>query len=127
MNKLRKADLLLFFGILAAAFFFLFIQNLTKEREADRVEVTVNGVFYASYSLLENRTVKIEQSEQVYNLFEIKDGSVKMLEASCPDKLCVNQKALTDSGGVIICLPNQVVIEVKGRNTENKEIDSVAG
>lgn len=127
MNKLRKADLLLFFGILAAAFFFLFIQNLTKEREADRVEVTVNGVFYASYSLLENRTVKIEQSEQVYNLFEIKDASVKMLEASCPDKLCVNQKALTDSGGVIICLPNQVVIEVKGRNTENKEIDSVAG
>ena len=42
---------------------------------------------------------------------EIKDGKVNMIEADCPDHLCMKQKAITDAGGTIVCLPNKVVIE----------------
>lgn len=128
MKKWKRTDVLIAAGILTAALFFLLFQNFWRNQEADRAEVTVDGKFYGSYTLNENKRVKVEQSGQEYNLFEIQDASVKMLEASCPDRLCVHQKALTGPGEAIICLPNRVVIEIKAKKADSRaETDSVAG
>ena len=44
-----------------------------------------------------------------------------MTEADCPDHLCISQKAVGNSGGTIVCLPNKVVIEgSKSRWTPKK-------
>ena len=44
--------------------------------------------------------------------------------ADCPDKLCVRQGAL-DRNGVIVCLPNRVVVRV---STESgADYDAVVG
>ncbi|MFR5116202.1 MAG: NusG domain II-containing protein [Eubacterium sp.] len=31
-----------------------------------------------------------------------------MISADCPDKLCVNQHAISSNGETIVCLPNKV-------------------
>ena len=36
-----------------------------------------------------------------------------MISADCPDKLCVNQHAISSNGETIVCLPNKVVVEVE--------------
>ena len=46
-----------------------------------------------------------------------------MVEASCPDKLCVNQKAVSKNNESIICLPNKVIVEVD--SSENSDLDAV--
>ena len=47
-----------------------------------------------------------------------------MVEADCPDKLCVHQKAISKNNETIICLPNKVVVQVT--SGEESEFDSVA-
>ncbi len=46
-----------------------------------------------------------------YNIIEVAAGQIKVIEANCPDQLCVKQGYLQNSP--IICLPNQMIIEFK--------------
>lgn len=42
-----------------------------------------------------------------------------MIEADCPDHLCLKQRAVDSTGGTIVCLPNKVVIEgIKGTSSD---------
>lgn len=45
---------------------------------------------------------------------EISGGRVRMIDSACPDKLCVRTGWISRPGESIICLPNRVVIEIKG-------------
>ena len=57
---------------------------------------------------------------------EIKDRRVRINEAHCPNGLCMKEGWV--SQGVIVCLPNKVVVFVGGRgNRLNKELDAVTG
>ena len=47
------------------------------------------------------------------NEIEVRPGSIGIVAASCPDKLCVHQGFLTGSLLPITCLPNRVVIQVR--------------
>lgn len=53
------------------------------------------------------------------NTIEIKDGTVFIAEATCPDKLCIKQ-GKRGEGCVnvtpIVCLPNKLYISVGGEN-----------
>ncbi|RKX70635.1 hypothetical protein DRP53_04370 [candidate division WOR-3 bacterium] len=42
-----------------------------------------------------------------------KDGVVRVTETSCPNKTCMHS-SITEKGGVIICIPNQVFIYLGG-------------
>ena len=44
----------------------------------------------------------------------IRDGGARIEEASCPDRLCVGMGVIRRAGQSIICLPNQVVVEIVG-------------
>ena len=44
--------------------------------------------------------------------FDIRDGKASITQASCPDLLCVHQGAVSRQGESIICLPNEVVVEI---------------
>ena len=48
------------------------------------------------------------------NTIEIKDGKVRMIEAQCPNHLCVHQGWIGLEGQSIVCLPNKVTVSVCG-------------
>lgn len=79
--------------------------------EGSSITVTKDGETYGTYSLLEEQTIVIEDGT-MKNIIEIKDGEAYMLEASCPDQLCVDQNEISFDQESIICLPNKVVITV---------------
>ena len=60
--------------------------------------------------------------ENSYNTVLVQQGHVRMLEASCPDQVCVNQGWISDSTLPIVCLPNKVIIEIVG---EEAQLDAV--
>lgn len=116
--KLKKWDKLIFFiavFVSAVLFFFLY-----STQEGDRVLVTANGQV-EEYPLNRNRTIKLLNGEH-YNLISIEQGRVSMTEADCPDKLCVKHKAVYRNGEMIICLPNEIFIQIE--SSEEKEIDN---
>ena len=93
-------------------------------KQGASVLVTVDGSTYGTYSLAQNQRVEIIIDGATTNILEIQDGKADMVEADCPDKLCVHQKAISKNNETIICLPNKVVVQVTGG--EESEFDSVA-
>lgn len=89
-----------------------------------QVRITVEGELYGTYGLKEEQTISINGS----NVCQIKDGEVCMAEADCPDKLCMHQGSIKIPGESIVCLPNRVVIEIVGTDTEDNgsHIDGMA-
>lgn len=79
--------------------------------EGSSITITVDGKEYGTYSLWEEQTVTVGAGDTI-NIIEIKDGEAFMVEASCPDQLCVDQNEISYDKESIICLPNKVVITV---------------
>lgn len=111
---MKKKDYILIILIfaLAVALFFCF-----PKAPADLAVITVDGEHYATVSLLEDKEIKIGNS----NIAEVSAGTIFMKSATCPDKLCIHQGAIFDSSKKIVCLPNKVIIEA----TNKSSIDTV--
>lgn len=86
--------------------------------------VTVDGKEYGRYPLQSKNAekIKIELGGGAYNVLVIQDGKADIVEASCPDKICVNHAAIHLSGESIVCLPNKVVVTIE--NAEESGIDA---
>ena len=70
------------------------------------------------------KTIPIE-TEFGFNLIEIGDKEVRVIEADCPDQLDVKQGYISKVGEVIVCLPNRLVIEIKGIEDE-RDVDYIS-
>lgn len=120
---MKRNDWILAGAVLAGAIVFFLINSFVVHREGARVRVTVGGEEYGSYSLEEELDLDIESRNGVNHLV-IHDGKADMTQADCPDRLCVHQKAISRDRETIVCLPNQVVVEIIGG--EEAELDSIA-
>ena len=85
------------------------------------ITITIDGTEYGTYSLQENQTIPI--GNPVRNTVVIQDGKAKMVEAECPDGLCVKQKEIYYDKESIICLPNKIVVTVTSE--EESGLDAV--
>ena len=107
--------------LLLAAGIWLF--NRVTRVEGACVVVSVDGREQDRYLLSEPLRTEIRTKEG-HNLLVIENGQAKVTEADCPDKLCVNQKAIRYQGESIICLPHKVTVSIEGG--AEGEVDAVA-
>ncbi|MGE4354258.1 MAG: NusG domain II-containing protein [Oscillospiraceae bacterium] len=64
-------------------------------------------------------TIRIDSDNGGYNIVEVEPGRIRVLEASCPDQICVNQGWISDSSKPIVCLPNKLMIVIEdGENPD---------
>lgn len=118
---IKKNDLILAGIILILALAAVLFITLTKE-EGGEVVVTVDGEVYKTLPLDKDTTLSIEEKTGQYNVLEIKDGEVRMREASCPDKICVEHRAIHYNRESIVCLPNKVTVEIRGGKENDIDI-----
>lgn len=148
---IRKADIGFLLIILVSALVILFIMRLHRQTGNYADVLYGNGIPLARISLeqpmpryflftyTESGSVRMEEfseeewtevseerlyAAQEYNVFMYKDNEIRMLLSSCPDKICVNHRAISMTGENIICLPHKLVIEISG--DEETAIDGVA-
>lgn len=76
----------------------------------------------------EDYEFRIDSEDGGYNIVRVTtDGSIGIVEASCPDHVCMNTGFIKNGLIPITCLPNELVIEVKNSNEDsNLEYDGVA-
>jgi hypothetical protein len=120
---IKKNDLILIGIVIMLGLAVIIFMNATKS-EGSKVVITIDGTVYDTLVLEENTSYTIKGDNGEWNTFEIKDGYVNMLDASCPDKLCVNHKDIHYNHETIVCLPNKVVLEVV--DGEENEVDMIA-
>lgn len=85
--------------------------------------ITVEGKVYKTIPLSEHRgEEKINvKTKYGYNIVDVKNQSVSIIDADCKDKICIKEGAISKPGQNIVCLPHKVMIEVKGYTKNNTE------
>lgn len=58
-------------------------------------------------------TFLVEEVPGETNLVEVKPGAIGVVEANCPDALCVGQGFSQGTGKPIVCLPHRMVIDFR--------------
>jgi len=53
----------------------------------------------------------------------VKDGSISVIESTCPGGVCVSSGSISEAGKSIVCLPNRMEIRITGSD----EVDVVVG
>lgn len=56
--------------------------------------------------------------------FEVKNGKIRLTNASCPDKICEKTGYIGSPGQSIICVPNKITVAVVG---SGESIDVTVG
>ena len=112
LNKRIRNDILLICVILCVALgVFVLFKNTLKNGKTALVKVDNKVVFSAD--LGEDCSQKIT-TEDGYNIIEIKNGVVRVKEADCRDKICVNHRPIDKTGETVVCLPHKLVVEIEG-------------
>lgn len=117
--KIKKGDIVVIALVLLIAGITIFAAN--GQNTGEYAVVTANGK-EQKYLLSQNQTLQIEQSDNKKNIVVIYNHEVYMKEASCPDLICVRHRPISKNGESIICLPNEVYIEIEGG--KEKETDN---
>lgn len=89
-----------------------YVRNIQSEGVARVVVVSVAGEQMQSYPLDQDLDLVLSGVNGGSNHLHIAGGQAWLSEASCPDKVCVHMGKISQAGQAIICLPNQVVIEI---------------
>ena len=113
---MTRWDKLIFFLLFGGAFVGFFLQSLLFcESGHLQAIIEVDGQLYGRYSLEEKngKTLAI-RTEFGYNKIVIENGRLWVTESDCPDGLEVTAGAIENSGEMLICLPNRLVVRIVG-------------
>lgn len=117
-------DRILFIFLLLASLLGIFLikEVLPHGRE---VTVEVEGKVEYKYPLDSDRVIRVKGPRSQLAV-EIKDRKVRVVDASCPNKLCERQGWITH--GAIICLPGRISVMVgRPEKPNNRTVDATTG
>lgn len=117
---MKKNDVMLLVIIVVSALMIFGMRYALKDQGQSYVTIRIDGEIVDTFLLSENREYVTDDKG---NHISIKNGQVDMIEASCPDQLCVNQKAISKNNEGIICLPNKVIVQIT--SYDEAEFDAV--
>ncbi len=125
MVLMTKGDKVLIFVVVLLTILSLgFIKRQAFSNQSKFISIQVDGKEVKKIIFDEEiigKTIPIN-SEYGYNLIEIGDEEVRVIEADCPDKVDVRQGYISKIGETIVCLPNKMIVEIKGMD-KDQEID----
>ena len=125
MDWLRnhRNDALLIAALLVLGGAMALYLNLTREAGGLAV-VQVDGEVLMELPLDKDARIVLGTGEHT-NTLVIADGAAQVVEASCPDQVCVRQGAVRYEGESIACLPHKLVVTIRGG--ESNGVDGSTG
>lgn len=111
------AVLLLLGGALAVFLWF-------TRQNGGYVSVEVDGALLMELPLDEDARMVLGEGEHT-NTLVIENKRARVVEATCPDQICVNQRPVQYEGESIVCLPHKLVVTVRGG--QGNDIDAATG
>ena len=121
--KTHRNDVLLTAALLALGGGLALFLHFTRQA-GGVVSVQVDGEVVMELPLSEDTRVVLGEGAHT-NVLVIENGTAQVVEASCPDQVCVRQGAVRYEGESIVCLPHKLVAVIEG-GAEN-DVDLSAG
>lgn len=106
-------------AILLFLAFSIFVLKNNKNNADANIHITIDGKNYIkndegdTIDLNKDMTFTIK-TDLGYNVVEIKNKNVSVIESDCPDKICIKKGKLnTDSySDMIVCAPHRLLISI---------------
>lgn len=118
-KKKRRADLLLLAALLLLSGA-LFLWQRSARTGGNTAAVYADGELLAAYPLDRDARVPIDTAAG-HNLLVIENGAADMIEADCPDRICVGMHPIRYVGETIVCLPHRLLVQIEGPG--EREVD----
>lgn len=122
----KKLDILIIIVLIIISFIpeIVFGMAMGYEYDMTYAEITVGGKVHSKIPLSAHKgediiDINIDGHE---NKIMIKDDTIKMIDADCPDSLCIYQGKISRVGQSLVCLPNKVMIEIKGSFVDDDDV-----
>ena len=123
MKIFKKLDLIIIVSLVVLSFIphILFAKTLYKNNSSTYASIKISGDFYKNIPLSSNKNVQyfVIETPNGNNTLIIKDSSIQIKDADCHDEICIKQGVISKVGQSIICLPHELVIEIKGDSDSN--------
>ena len=118
---MKKRDCILIAGLILVSL--IAILFMRPDQKGGFAYIYRGDKLYGTYDLSEDKIIKIVNDDGTTNEIGISDGSVCMLSAGCPNKLCVRSGRISLDKECICCAPEGILIVV--RSDEAGEYDAV--
>lgn len=82
---------------------------------SDTAEIYIDGQLKYTLDLGVDTTLEVLDGKMT---IKVENGQISVLKSDCPEGLCTHSSSLGKQGGVIVCLPNRVVIKVATREVD---------
>lgn len=109
-RPLKISDFIIIIIFLSALFFI-------PRSSGEKIIVIVDKRKEYIYPLNVDRIVEFKGKIGMIKL-EIRDKKAKVIESSCPQKICMKTGWIENKGEQIICVPNQVIIRIDGEQLD---------
>ena len=120
---LTRADKLLILGA-ALSIIGLSAYQFDPSPDGSEVVVEVAEEVFGPYPLSEPRSLRLDGPRGISEV-EIDQGAARIVAAPCPQLLCVRRGWVRRRGEAAVCVPNRLVLRVRGR-TDGKGFDMVS-
>ena len=129
MKSLKRLDIIIILLLLVLSFTpnLIFSKTISKNYNSTYANIKVDGKFYDNIHLSSfegEKTFNIKTKNGT-NTILVENNTIKIVEANCNDELCVKQGEASKVGQNIICLPNKLIIEIKGDEKDSSEDDMI--
>jgi len=120
-NILKIGDLILI-GLLSLVIIVSFLTLHLLRINGEFVSIYVEGNQIYRLSLKEDTEIKVNGIMGVTRI-RVQKGSVNIVEAPCPNKICKKMGKISRSGEILVCVPNRLVLRITGKM--DSEIDGI--
>lgn len=122
---MKKSDIKVLISILVGLGIFFIVWKLTFSKEGNIVEIAVDNTVVFSTSIYDSCYIAVDNEgkctrlkdkaefNSVGNLLVIDGGAANMIQADCPDKICVGMPTISNEDECIVCMPNKVIVTVR--------------
>ena len=113
---IRTRTWIIILAAMAAVLALLSFFSLTAKKEGKTVQILQDGVVIEEIDLsavTSERSFTVEWTGGGSNLITVQPGRIRVTEADCPDRVCVDQGWLSDQAAPIVCMPHRLMIRIK--------------
>jgi hypothetical protein len=108
---IRPADWILIAFLLVTAVLSFFLIPRWLMSGATDVEILSRDKILRRYPLNKDRRVEVPGPLGTSEV-KIKEGRVRIQSSPCPHKTCMTMGDIGTEGGILVCLPNEIVVRV---------------
>lgn len=125
---MRSGDKVLVLAIAVAAVLSLRIgSNDTSGRTLAQIKVGAEVLETIDLSAVsEPYTKTVYTGNDGYNVIEVREGMIRVVEANCPEQVDVRQGWISSPYESIVCLPHRLVITILPADPQRRDIDGIS-